>query len=159
MKISHAASVLGLVSVTGAVDCTTEAITPLLPAGARLASVTQVANNATFQVPASDIAYPTSPTNLQALCAIQVNVTSSNSSAFSFGLFLPQNWNERFLAVGNGGFAGGENQPLSIEYSMHKLTLFQASIGSTWEQVLDMALLPCLPTPVTTVPLATSPGL
>lgn len=114
MKSSYAAGLLGLVSLASATDCTTEAITPLLPAGARLTSVTPVANNATFQVPAGDIAYPTSPADLQALCAIEVNVTSSNSSAYSFGLFLPQNWNERFLAVGNGGFAGGKTRLHSL---------------------------------------------
>lgn len=60
-------------------------------------------------MPASNIAYPTSPTDLRALCVTQIEVKSSATSAFSFGLFLPEQWNERFLAVGNGGFAGGIN--------------------------------------------------
>ncbi|CAK7200144.1 hypothetical protein SEUCBS139899_002834 [Sporothrix eucalyptigena] len=49
------------------------------------------------------------PTNLPPLCAIIVNVTSSPSSSYRFGLLLPNFWNSRFLAVGNGGFAGGIN--------------------------------------------------
>ncbi|KAK3724838.1 hypothetical protein LTR37_000886 [Vermiconidia calcicola] len=67
-------------------------------------------SNGTLEVPTSNIAYPTSPQGLPALCAVQINVTRSPESSFSFGLFLPQqNWNKRFLAVGNGGFAGGIN--------------------------------------------------
>jgi feruloyl esterase len=50
-----------------------------------------------FQVPASDIPYPQSPTDLPELCAVQINVTSSPHSAYAFGLFLPVEWNERFL--------------------------------------------------------------
>lgn len=51
----------------------------------------------TFQVPDTDIAYPQSPTDLPELCVVQINVTSSSESAYSFGLFLPVDWNERFL--------------------------------------------------------------
>lgn len=56
------------------------------------------------------------------LCALQAKVKSSESSEYSFGVFLPEQWNGRFLyalycldvihsltkrsAVGNGGFAG-----------------------------------------------------
>ncbi|KAK6384099.1 hypothetical protein LTR65_009858 [Meristemomyces frigidus] len=91
--------------------CTPSAFTAILPPHASVAFTQSLPANSTFQVPAGDIAYPTSPTQLRALCAVQINVTSSASSAFSFGLFLPEpgEWNERFLAVGNGGFAGGIN--------------------------------------------------
>ncbi|PCH05239.1 Tannase/feruloyl esterase [Penicillium occitanis (nom. inval.)] len=67
----------------------------------------RIPKGGTFQVPDSDIAYPESPTDLPELCVLQVNVTSSTESSYTFGLFLPSEWNERFLAVGNGGFAGG----------------------------------------------------
>lgn len=56
-----------------------------------------VSKGGTFNVPASDIAYPQSPTDLPELCVVQVNVTSSPESAYAFGLFLPMEWNERFL--------------------------------------------------------------
>lgn len=92
-----------------AFDCSPAAFASILPSNASVAFAYRQLDNSTFQVPASDIAYPTSPTSLRALCVVQINVTSSPSSAFSFGLFLPDDWNERFLAVGNGGFAGGIN--------------------------------------------------
>lgn len=92
-----------------AFECSTSAFQTILPPNATIVSTTTVPENATFHVPSSDIAYPTSPTQLRALCAIEVNVTSSPISAYTFGLFLPEEWNERFLAVGNGGFSGGIN--------------------------------------------------
>ncbi|CAK3891157.1 ferulic acid Esterase Feruloyl esterase [Lecanosticta acicola] len=92
-----------------AFECTESAFQSILPPDASIISATSLTTNSTFHVPASNIAYPTSPTQLQALCAIEVNVTSSPISAYTFGLFLPENWNQRFLAVGNGGFAGGIN--------------------------------------------------
>lgn len=92
-----------------ALECTTSAFQTLLPSTASVISAIHLPDNSTFEVPASDIAYPISPTNLRALCAVHINVTSSSTSDYTFGLFLPDDWNERFLAVGNGGFAGGVN--------------------------------------------------
>ena len=109
MKTFHTLHPFSLLSIVRALDCPPDAFSSILPANARVRFATQVAANSTFNVgPLGDVAYPGSPTNLQSLCAIEVNVTSSNSSAYSFGLFLPDAWNERYLAVGNGGFAGGE---------------------------------------------------
>ena len=92
-----------------AFDCTPSAFQQYLPDNAEVAYTRTVAEGGTFEVPAGDIAYPISPSGLQALCAVEVNVTLSSTSAYSFGLFMPDNWNNRFLAVGNGGFAGGIN--------------------------------------------------
>ncbi|RSH80314.1 uncharacterized protein EHS24_008890 [Apiotrichum porosum] len=71
-------------------------------------SAQAIAANGTFEV-TNNTAYPSSPTKLQALCAVEVNVTSEAGTHYSFGLFLPDAWNNRFLAVGNGGYAGGIN--------------------------------------------------
>ncbi|PYI32157.1 putative ferulic acid Esterase/Feruloyl esterase [Aspergillus indologenus CBS 114.80] len=94
-------------------SCTPESFSKYLSsAGHESATVLQafhIAKGDTFEVPASDIAYPQSPTALPELCVVQINVTSSATSAYTFGLFLPTEWNDRFLAVGNGGFAGGIN--------------------------------------------------
>lgn len=103
------AKVIG-VSHAHTVDCTPSAIQALLPPESS-ASVTfaySLPENATFQVPASDIGFPSSPSNLPALCAVEVKVPSSASSSYSFGLFLPAGgrWNGRFLLV------------LSVKYSI-----------------------------------------
>lgn len=93
---------------TLAFDCTTAAVSAVLPANATALFAIPVHENGTFGQ-AGDIAYPKNGTNLPPLCAVSVNVTSSNTSSFTFGIFLPTNWNGRFLAVGNGGFSGGIN--------------------------------------------------
>lgn len=89
--------------------CSESAIQSMLPSNARVVSVERLSQGGTFEVPESNIAYPVSPTGLRSNCAVHVNVTSSDSSAFGFGMFLPDEWNERSLSVGNGGFAGGVN--------------------------------------------------
>lgn len=89
--------------------CVTSTFSEILPASAHVENVVSVAAGSEYGEGPSDIAYPIIPTNLPGLCAVTINVTSSESSSFRFGLFLPDEWNERFLAVGNGGFAGGIN--------------------------------------------------
>lgn len=98
-------------AAAGTENCNEDFFKSLLPENATLILSECINENSTFQVPPSNIAYPTSPTNLPAACAVQINVTSSSTSAFSFGLFLPdpKNYNNRVLGVGNGGFAGGVN--------------------------------------------------
>ncbi|CAI6292323.1 unnamed protein product [Periconia digitata] len=56
-----------------------------------------------------NVAYPKNATYLPSLCVATINVTSSPTSSYTFGVFLPDDWNQRFLAVGNGGFSGGIN--------------------------------------------------
>lgn len=96
---------------TALADCSHDYFASILPDNATLLIVDTVSENGTFHVSPGNIAYPKSPTNLPAACALQVNVASSPTSAFSFGLFLPdtKTYNNRILGVGNGGFAGGVN--------------------------------------------------
>lgn len=91
--------------------CSEAFFASILPENATLLFAESVAENCTFKVSPANIAYPKSPTNLPASCAVQINITSSSTSAFSFGLFLPdpKTYNDRVLGVGNGGFAGGVN--------------------------------------------------
>lgn len=104
-----AAGFVGVAHATTSSNCTIEAIQSALPSNATVTNVTVVPQGGSFGQGAADVAYPTNPTNLTSLCAVIVNATSSPESSFSFGLFLPDDWNSRFLAVGNGGFAGGIN--------------------------------------------------
>lgn len=82
-----------------AFNCTPAAFEAVLPENASVVLTRTLPANSTFTVSAGDVAYPTSPTGLNALCAVQVKVQSSNISAYDFGLFLPTEWNERFLYV------------------------------------------------------------
>lgn len=98
-----------LLGAANALDCSFSAIQSALPSNASLNFATPIAANGTFQVPAGDTGYPTNPVGLPAMCAVSVQVQSVGNTTFGFGLFLPSDWNGRFLAVGNGGFAGGIN--------------------------------------------------
>lgn len=89
--------------------CVPESFAGALPANATILSAVSLANGSTYGEGAANPAYPTNPTNLPANCALVVNVTTSPSSNTRFGIFLPEQWNGRFLTVGNGGFAGGIN--------------------------------------------------
>ncbi|MCJ1392106.1 hypothetical protein MMC18_004973 [Xylographa bjoerkii] len=98
---------LGIIK-TLAYQCTPSAFANVLPANASILYAIPNGPNSTFGNPYNP-GYPTNATNLPPFCAVLVNVTSSSTSSFTFGLFLPTQWNDRFLAVGNGGFAGGVN--------------------------------------------------
>ncbi|KAF2718163.1 putative ferulic acid Esterase/Feruloyl esterase [Polychaeton citri CBS 116435] len=89
--------------------CSPSVFQSILPSNAWVTFAYELSQNATFHVPTTNIAYPVSPTSLRKSCVVEVKVASSAASSFSFGLFLPQEWNQRFLMVGNGGFAGGIN--------------------------------------------------
>jgi hypothetical protein len=80
-----------------------------LPRGASLENVTVVRDGDSYGEGEANVGYPKNPTHLPPLCAVTVRVTSSPTSSYRFGLFLPEEWNSRFLVVGNGGFAGGIN--------------------------------------------------
>ncbi|KAF2790461.1 feruloyl esterase B precursor [Melanomma pulvis-pyrius CBS 109.77] len=90
-------------------DCSVKAIQACLPEGASVNFAYPLGAGSTFTVPSGDLGYPTNAVGLPALCAVSVQVQSIMNSSYGLGLFLPQAWNGRFLAVGNGGFAGGIN--------------------------------------------------
>lgn len=99
---------LGLHGSSGPIlNCSESAISAILPSYAKLTYAVAVQVNGTWHKPSP--AFPFPSTGLPELCAISVNVVSSASSSFNFGLFLPLEWNSRFMASGNGGFGGGLN--------------------------------------------------
>lgn len=79
------------------IDCAGKSLKALLPDGGKLLLSQHLEENSTFHVPESEIAYTQSPTGLKALCALHVELTGDNDSKYSFGLFLPENWNGKFL--------------------------------------------------------------
>jgi feruloyl esterase len=92
--------------------CTLATFQGMMPPNAKVENVTRVTNGGTFDEGSRNLGYPSppyNPTGLPELCAVIINVTSSPSSNYRFGMFLPTSWNNRFLMVGNGGFAGGIN--------------------------------------------------
>lgn len=99
-----------LVAVVAAASasCDLATIQSFLPANATVLNATQVPQGGSFGQE-DDVPYPTFPVNLPSLCAAVINASSSSETSFTFGIFLPDDWNRRFLTVGNGGFAGGIN--------------------------------------------------
>ncbi|KAI0416104.1 Tannase/feruloyl esterase [Xylaria grammica] len=91
------------------VGCNALTLAQVLPANAKIELVEALEAGSTYGDGLADLAYPIQPTNLPGLCAVTVAVASSTASVYRLGLFLPAEWNNRFLAVGNGGFGGGIN--------------------------------------------------
>ena len=109
---NSAHSLLGLTPVfqgtAGPVlECSPSALSALLPSHATITNAVLVPANGTWSQPSPP--FPDPVTYLPALCGITVNVASSPTSSFNFGLFLPEEWNLRFMGSGNGGFGGGIN--------------------------------------------------
>lgn len=100
---------LALLPVPSAVlaKCTNETFTEILAdhPDATLTLVQAVPKNGTFGQGNFTVA-----TGLPELCAVGVNVQSSENSSYNVGLFLPsKTWNERFMMTGNSGLGGFVN--------------------------------------------------
>ncbi|KAF2804162.1 tannase-domain-containing protein [Mytilinidion resinicola] len=76
-------------------------------------AATAIAAGSNFTGITENSGYNAVQIDLPSLCRVEYNVqTSLNSSAVAeIWLPLPSAWNRRFLAVDNGGFAGGVNYP------------------------------------------------
>lgn len=100
-SIGNTAILADAVSYAHALDCSPSSIASFLPADSN-ASVNfaiPLPFNSTFVVPKGDTGYPVNPVGLPALCSVSVQVQSPGNSSYGFGLFLPTEWNERFLCV------------------------------------------------------------
>ncbi|KAI1124671.1 Tannase/feruloyl esterase [Nemania abortiva] len=87
-----------------ATNCNLGYFTSIAPAGVRVERVQHVTNG--IFVETGNIGYPTDPTDLPVLCAVILNNVTAN---YRFGMFLPDDWNSRFLTVGSYSFLGGIN--------------------------------------------------
>lgn len=61
--------------------------------------------------------FPKNATGLPELCAVKIEVQSSENSSYRFAIFLPTEWNDRMMTTGNGGFGGGVN--VSVLHTMN----------------------------------------
>lgn len=108
------------VSSVSAWSCTPSTFSTILGSTAAISFAYPLAANSTFQVPQGDTGFPSNPEGLPPLCAVGVQVPQPNNGTYGFGLFLPDSWNGRFLAVGNAGLAGGVNwadMGVGVQYS------------------------------------------
>lgn len=94
---------------TSGTACSVETFAGILGSSASVISAVRVEQGGTYGEGAANLLYPRNPTNLPSLCAVRIKVPSSPESSYRFGIFLPESWNSRFLAVGNSGFGGGIN--------------------------------------------------
>jgi feruloyl esterase len=93
---THLAAVAALTSGAFAINCDKASLQSALPSIATVDFAIWQPGNSTFTVPKTDIAYPVSPTQLRAACAVQVSVKNGTSN-YGFGVFLPDDWSGRFL--------------------------------------------------------------
>ncbi|GAB1317452.1 hypothetical protein MFIFM68171_07662 [Madurella fahalii] len=110
-------------------QCKPDSFARILPPGATLEKVEVVPEGGSYGEGAANVAYPTNPTNLPALCTVTVRVRSSRTSSYRFGLFLPKEWNSRFFVVGNGGFAGGINWQDMASGARHGMASLSTDTG------------------------------
>ena len=114
------------------VECTFSAISSILPGNATLNFAYPVPQNGSFGSagqPPGNLEFPTNATQLPALCAISVNVKTTETTAYNFGLFLPDTWNQRFVTGGNGGYGGGINWPDMGTFSQYGFASMATDTG------------------------------
>ncbi|KAK1458602.1 tannase and feruloyl esterase [Colletotrichum cuscutae] len=105
--------------------CSLESITDVLPPGVSINYVNFVAENGTF----GDKAAVGNATALPQGCAVGVNLISSATSSYNFALYMPTNWNSRFMATGNGGFGGFTNWAYMGMFSQYGFASMSTDTG------------------------------
>ncbi|KAF2097379.1 tannase and feruloyl esterase [Rhizodiscina lignyota] len=97
----------GLIASVNGFDCSASFFAKYVNSSAKVTSAETLPAGSTYHVPASDLGFPDSPTNLPALCVVHVEVTPVPSAPYNFAIFLPHDWNGRTVTVGGWEFAGG----------------------------------------------------
>lgn len=92
---------------------TCSSLTGLSLANATVISATSIAAGSNFTGDSVETTYNTVQINLPSLCRVAYRVATSPNRSAVAEVWLPPpfSWNQRFLALGNGGFAGGVNYP------------------------------------------------
>ncbi|ETS78847.1 hypothetical protein PFICI_08700 [Pestalotiopsis fici W106-1] len=94
-------------ALSGVVNCTIDNFQSILDSNGTIDQVVYAqhyAANSTFQNPnATTLQFASNPVALPATCAVQVNVTTEYQTHFSFGIFLPDDWNGRFFLAAQEG--------------------------------------------------------
>ncbi|KAI1209040.1 tannase and feruloyl esterase [Annulohypoxylon truncatum] len=100
----HVYSAPSTKQVRQSTGCTEDYFNGIIPSGISIERVEKVTTG-TF-VESGDIGYPSFAGGLPSLCAVIVKNETAN---YRFGMFLPDDWNSRFLAIGSYSFLGGIN--------------------------------------------------
>ena len=100
---------LPAISVVTAIDCSIAGIQSLVPSNATVELASPITKLGTFSQGdiKINVPYENVDKSMLPLCAISVNIKSSDTTSFNMGLILPSNWNGRMMATGNPGFGGG----------------------------------------------------
>lgn len=111
--------------------CSPEAFTQLLPSDGSVLWAQHVPANGTFVDPSigGNGGGPTTVDGLQALCVVKFTVPTSNQSEVDFALFLPDEWNERFMTSGNGGYSGQIAWDELTAFSYHGFATLSTNTG------------------------------
>jgi feruloyl esterase len=112
-------------------DCSPEQFTQLLPSSGSVVWAQRVPANGTFVDPSvgGNGGGPTTVYGLQALCVVKFTVPTSNRSQVDFALFLPDQWNERFMTSGNGGYSGQIAWDELAAFSYHGFATLSTNTG------------------------------
>lgn len=128
-----------------ALDCTAKAFQSFLPRNASINLLENIQEGGQFG-DVRDLDFPANATNLPTLCAIAVEIREAHTS-FTFGLFLPENWNQRLIGTGNTGFGGGVNWPAMGRLVNYGMAAFSTDTGhdsspndATWAMNNDEGL-------------------
>ncbi|OJJ45519.1 hypothetical protein ASPZODRAFT_70058 [Penicilliopsis zonata CBS 506.65] len=96
-----------------ALNCSVASIAAFLPTNATVFYAEHYDKGANFTPPISlNYGLTSIPTGVSAYevpvagCVAQANITLPNNTQHSVGMVLPDDWNGRFMAVGNGEFSG-----------------------------------------------------
>lgn len=99
MAMSASSMLLAAAGVTAAAsNCSVDVFQTFLNSNGTNAQVVYAEyypENSTFVNP--NTTFGASPSKLPATCAVQINATTDVGTHFSFGAFLPDKWNDRFL--------------------------------------------------------------